>query len=71
MGQKNSITMDLRVVDNVPAPVARGQQLGTLTVKAGDQVLREFPLVAAEEVNRLSWGDLFLRVLKRAAMAKE
>ena len=70
-GQKNSITMDLRVVDNVPAPVARGQQLGTLTVKAGDQVLREFPLVAAEEVNRLSWGDLFLRVLKRAAMAKE
>ena len=70
-GQKNSITMDLRVVDNVPAPVARGQQLGTLTVKAGDQVLREFPLVAAEEVKRLSWGDLFLRVLKRAAMAKE
>ena len=70
-GQKNSITMDLRVVDNVPAPVARGQQLGTLTVKAGDQVLREFPLVAAEDVKRLSWGDLFLRVLKRAAMAKE
>ena len=69
-GQKNNITMDLRVVDNVPAPVARGQQLGTLTVKAGDQVLREFPLVAAEEVKRLSWGDLFLRVLKRAAMAK-
>ena len=69
-GQKNNITMDLRVVDTVPAPVARGQQLGTLTVKAGDQVLREFPLVAAEEVKRLSWGDLFLRVLKRAAMAK-
>ena len=70
-GQKNNITMDLRVVDTVPAPVARGQQLGTLTVKAGDQVLREFPLVATEEVKRLGWGDLFLRVLKRAAMAKE
>jgi len=69
-GQKSGITMDLTVTDSVTAPVVRGQRLGTLTVKAGEQLLSEIPLVAAENVDRLSWGDLFLTVLKRAAMAK-
>jgi len=32
--------------------------------------LKEIPLVAAEGVERLSWGDIFVMVRKRAAMAK-
>ena len=52
------------------APVSQGQRLGTLTVKAGDQVLQEVPLVASEAVERMSFGDLLAMVLKRAAMAK-
>jgi hypothetical protein len=43
--------------------------LGTLTVKAGEQVLSQIPLVAVEAVERLTWGDLFVKVWKRAAMA--
>ena len=52
------------------APVSQGQRLGTLTVKAGEQVLKEVPLVAEEGVERMSYWDLFGMVFKRAAMAK-
>ena len=68
--QKSSITTEVSTEDSVTAPVSRGQRLGTLTVKAGEQVIREVPLVAAEGVERLSWADLFVKVLKKAAMAK-
>ena len=68
--QKNAVTMELSVEGPVTAPVSQGQRVGTLTVKAGDQVLKEVPLVAAEGVERLSVGDLFGKVLRRAAMSK-
>ena len=68
--KKSSITTEVTLADTVTAPVAKGQNLGTMTIKAGDQVLAEVPLVAAEDVPRLTWGDLFVKVLRKAAMAK-
>ena len=53
------------------APVTRGQQIGTLSIKSGEQTLRQIPLVAAEGVERLTTGDIFVEVLRKAAMAKE
>ena len=69
-GQKGNVTMELSMDGSVTAPVSRGQRLGTLTVKTGEQVLQEVPLVAAEAVERMSFGDLFGMVLRRTAMAK-
>ena len=69
-GQKNGITMELAMEQAVTAPVSQGQRLGTLTVKAGEQVLRQIPLVAEAAVERLDLGELMVKVLKRAAMAK-
>ena len=68
--QKNAITTELSMEPSVTAPVSQGQRLGTLTIRSGEQILREVPLVAAENVERLTWGDLFGMVLGRAAMAK-
>ena len=68
--QKASVSMELSMEGSATAPVSRGQRLGTLTVKTGEQVLKEIPLVAAEAVERMGVGDLFGMVLKRAAMAK-
>lgn len=48
------------------APVEKGQRVGTLTVTAGDEVLAELPLVAAEGVERLSYGQILLRCLQMA-----
>ena len=69
-GQKSSITSEVSLEAAVTAPVSRGQRLGTLSVRSGEQVLSQVPLVAADSVERLAWGDLFVKVMKRVAMAK-
>ena len=68
--KKSAVTTEVALAESVTAPVSKGQNLGTMTVKAGDQVLAEVPLVAAEDVPRLTWWDLFVKVLRRVAMAK-
>ena len=68
--EKNRIRREIRLPEQVTAPVTEGQQLGTLLLTAGDRVLQELPLVAAAGVGELSWGDLFRLVLGRLAMAK-
>ena len=69
--QKSGISSQVTLEESVTAPVSRGQRLGTLTIKAGERILSEIPLVAGEAVERLTWGDLFGMVLRRVAMAKE
>ena len=67
---KNSITAEVTLEASAEAPVAQGQRLGTLTVRAGDEILAEVPLVAQSAVEKLSFGDLMGRVLRKVAMAK-
>jgi len=69
-GQRSTITTEIQLEEMAPAPVSQGQRLGTLRVKAGEQLLSEIPLVAAEGVTRLTWGDLFGMVMGRICMAK-
>ena len=66
---KASITTEYAMEESLTAPVSKGQRLGTLTVKAGEQILSQIPLVAADSVERLTWWELFVMVLKRIAMA--
>jgi len=68
--QKSTVTTDIQLEPSLSAPVSQGQRIGTMTVRSGEQILKEIPLVAAEGVQRLTFGDIFLHVLRRAAMAK-
>ena len=68
-GQKNQIAYQTVLEESVTAPVSKGQRLGTLTVLAGDQVLCEIPLVAEESVPKLTWGQMFVKVLKHLVMS--
>ena len=68
--QKSTVATEVQLEECLTAPVSQGQRLGTLTVKAGGQILKEIPLVAGEAVERLSFWDLFVTVLKQAAMAE-
>ena len=70
-GQKNSVTTKITLAESVDAPVQAGQVLGSLTIRAGDQILGQVPLVAQDAVPRLSWGDLFLLTLRQVCMAQE
>ena len=69
--QKSNVTTEISLDETVSAPVSQGQRLGTLTVKSGDQILAQIPMVAESAVERLDWGDLFLAVLRRICMSKE
>ncbi len=68
--QKSGVTTDVTLEESVTAPVSQGQRLGTLTVRAGEQILAEIPLVAAETVARLTWGELVIQALEKMAMVK-
>ena len=69
--KKAGLTQSVSLEESVNAPVEKGAVLGTLTVKSGGETLLEIPLSAAKAVEKLTFGDVFLMVLKRAAMAKE
>ena len=62
--QRNSVTMEAELLPEVAAPVSKGQALGTLTVRSGEQILMRLPLVAKEGVGKLTWGDMVLKALK-------
>ena len=66
--KQGSITTEVTLSPSADAPVAKGQHLGTLTVRSGDEVLAEVPLVAETEVPRLTWGQVTTRILRQVAM---
>ena len=61
---KIQVTMD----DTVAAPVSKGQRLGTMTIFAGGQVLRQIPMVATESVQKKGFLDVFKDILRKLAM---
>ena len=63
------LTQSVELPAEVEAPVAAGQALGTLTVRAGDEVLLELPLQAEQAVEKLSWGGMLTRLLRCAFLA--
>ena len=70
-GLAQSIVTEVELTESVTAPIAAGDALGTMTIKAGEAVLKEIPLVAAAAVDRLTWGDITVKLLKQITMAKE
>ena len=69
-GQKNSVTTEVTMEESVSAPVSQGQRLGTMTIKSGEQVLAQVPLVAEKAVMKLTWGQVFGKVLRQFVMIK-
>ena len=67
-GQKSMVTTEVQLEEEVTAPVSRGQRLGTMTVKAGEQILAEIPMVAETGVEKLTWWQVYIRLLKKACM---
>ena len=68
--QKNTVNIKVELSEGVEAPVSKGQRLGTMTVRSGEQILAEVPLVAAEPVARLSWGEIFVRMFRSLCLGK-
>ena len=68
--QKGDVTVQIQLQEQMSAPVSQGQRLGTMTVRSGEQILAQIPMVAATSVPRLTWGQIFARILGYIVMAK-
>jgi len=63
-GKQNAFTTKVQVDSQVKAPVEAGQRLGTMILQTEGNVLREVPLVAPQEIARLTWWDLTRELLR-------
>ena len=63
------LQQSVSLLESVPAPVAKGDQLGTLCVTSGEEVVAEIPLLAGEEVPRITYAQMLLRLLKTAFLS--
>ena len=67
--QAGDLQQTVSLPETADAPVAVGDPLGTLTVTSGEEVVAEIPLLAGEEVPRITYGQMLLRVLKMAFLS--
>ena len=67
-GLQAAVTRTVTLAERVEAPVAAGQQLGTLTISANGETLAEIPIIAPEGIERLTWWELTCRLLRRLCM---
>ncbi len=58
-GKRDQMTAQLNIQETINAPVQAGEQLGTLQISLGDEVVREQSLIALETVEE---GGLFKRL---------
>jgi D-alanyl-D-alanine carboxypeptidase (penicillin-binding protein 5/6) len=69
--QKNQVQILTELEETVSAPVSKGQKLGMMTIKVGEQTIRQIPMVAEEGVARLTWWEVFLQIFRKVAMSGE
>ena len=61
--QAAGLTQEATLPESVEAPVAAGQQVGTLTVRDGEIIVLEIPIRTAEAVEKLTWWETYRRML--------
>ena len=67
--KRTSLSAKVELQQNVPAPVEKGQQLGTIQVYSDEKMLIQLPLVAAARVEKLHYWDVYKIVLRRIALS--
>ena len=65
----NGVTTDLRLCENVEAPVEAGQKLGEMVVSVNGEERERIPIVADCAVDRLTVPGIFLNLLRTLFMA--
>lgn len=63
-GEESNIDMEIKLKEEVEAPVEKGQELGRVIYKSGDKVLGEYPITAGSEVKQINFSDVILILFK-------
>ena len=65
----SDLQISVEMEDTLVAPVEAGQQIGTLTVRSGEEVLLTLPITAGQSVARLSYWQILRRCLAAAFLS--
>ena len=68
--KRTSLSAKVELVQAVPAPVEKGQKLGTIKVYSDDKMLIQLPLVAGAAVEKLSYWDVYKIILRQLSTGK-
>lgn len=54
----------VEILEEVEAPVEKGQRLGTVSYYSGEEKIAEYPVLAAEAVKEVNFSDVFACMIK-------
>jgi D-alanyl-D-alanine carboxypeptidase (penicillin-binding protein 5/6) len=63
-GERDNIRSELSFGDKISAPIAKGDKIGELIIFEKDKEIERCPLVAAEDVDKASLMQLYIRLIK-------
>ncbi len=67
-GEQARVTKTVTLPEEVTAPIAAGQQVGTLTIATDTRTLAEIPIVSPVAIERLTLWELTVQLLRRTCM---
>lgn len=62
--EKGTLESIVHIEQPLEAPVAKGEVIGTVTYESGGQVLAEEEILAAEDVEKITWHSSFFYLLR-------
>lgn len=65
-GAGGEITQKINVYEDISAPVNKGDAVGRVDIYRDDTLIASVPLTASEDIARIGFGELLLRILKTA-----
>ena len=68
---QSGITKTVTMEAEVDAPVRAGQELVKMTISSDGKILAEISVIAPETVEKLTWWELTVRLLRRICMGEE
>ncbi len=70
-GEEDKIRVDVKLYENVEAPVLEKQTLGTVTVFVGEKKMDEYKLVAEKQVEKLTVFSAMIKILNFVSNGEE
>jgi D-alanyl-D-alanine carboxypeptidase (penicillin-binding protein 5/6) len=63
-GEKNKITYEIVMNENISAPIKSGDVLGKIIYKSGDKIIGEDKIYSTENIDKIGYLSYLLRVIK-------
>jgi D-alanyl-D-alanine carboxypeptidase (penicillin-binding protein 5/6) len=63
-GAKGKVRKAVHMPDYIAAPIKEGEKIGTVAYYVDDQLIGETDIITCEKIDKISFGVVFLRILK-------